>query len=75
MEVSLTPKNELGRLVYSFSATAYEIDEATINTFNNYSLIKIGTFNPNISTTRTIMGQLNSFDFNEDIEGNLFKAG
>ena len=75
MQVSLTPKNELGRLVYSFSATAYEIDEATIKTFDNYSFINIGTFNPNISTTRTIMSQLSSFDFNDNIEGNTFKAG
>jgi len=26
MEVNLTPKNELGRMIYTFSATAYEID-------------------------------------------------
>ena len=75
MQVSLTPKNELGRLIYTFSATAYEIDEANINTFNNYSLLNVGTFNPNVATTKTIMGQINSFDFNDNIEGNLFKAG
>ena len=75
MQVSLTPKNELGRLVYSFSATAYEIDEAQIKTFDDYELIDVGTFNPNVSTTRTVMGQLSSFDFNDNIEGNMFKAG
>lgn len=75
MQVSLTPKNELGRLVYSFSATAYEIDEASVNTFNNYGLISIGTFNPNIYTTSTIFSQISSYDFNDNIEGNMFKAG
>ena len=75
MQVSLTPKNELGRLVYSFSATAYEIDEPIINTFNNYGLITVGTFNPNISYQTTVMGQISSFDFNDNIEGNIFKAG
>ncbi len=75
MQISLTPKNELGRLVYSFSATAYEIDEPIINTFNNYGLITVGTFNPNISYQTTVMGQISSFDFNDNIEGNVFKAG
>lgn len=75
MQVSLTPKNELGRLVYTFSATAYQIDEACINTYNNYNLITVGTFNPHISDTKTVLKQLSSYDFNENIEGNLFKAG
>ena len=75
MEVSLTPKNQLGRLIYSFSATAYQIDEPTINTFNNYGLIHIGQFNPNMYTTSTVLKQINSFDFNDNIEGNLFKGG
>ena len=75
MQVSLTPKNELGRLVYSFSATAYEIDKACIQTYNDYDLISIGIFNPNVYTTNTILSQINSFDFNDNIEGNLFKAG
>lgn len=75
MQVSLTPKNELGRLVYNFSATAYEIDEAQIKTFDDYELIDVGTFNPNLSKTKTVMGQLSSFDFNDNIEGNMFKAG
>ena len=75
MQVSLTPKNELGRLVYSFSATAYEIDKACIQTYNSYNLIHIGTFNPNVSSTRTIFKQISSYDFNDDITGNMFKAG
>ena len=75
MQISLTPKNELGRLVYSFTATAYEIDEAKVSTFNNYGLINVGTFNPNISYQTTIMSQISSYDFNDNIEGNLFKAG
>ena len=75
MEVSLTPKQQLGRLIYTFSATAYEIDEAEINTYNNYGLITIGNYNPNIFTTSVILGQISSFDFNDNIEGNLFKAG
>ena len=75
MQVSLTPKNELGRLVYNFSATAYEIDEAKISTFDNYRLIDVGTFNPNVSSQTEVMGQLTSFDSNDNIFGSMFKAG
>lgn len=75
MQVSLTPKNELGRLIYTFSATAYEIDQPTISTYNNYGLISIGQFNPNMYTIKTILKQINSFDFDDNIQGNLFKAG
>lgn len=39
--VILTPKQELGRLLYSFSATAYEVGEATLENLNEYNLINI----------------------------------
>ena len=38
MEVSLTPKQELDRMIYSFSGTAYEIDEASLKTLNEPTL-------------------------------------
>lgn len=44
MDVSLTPKTELGRLIYTFSATAYEIDEAVISNYDKYNIINIGTY-------------------------------
>ena len=75
MDISLTPKNQLSRLVYSFSATAYQIDQAEIKTYNNYGLINIGTFNPNISDKKTHLAQITSYDFNNNIMGNMFKAG
>lgn len=48
MDVSLTPKTELGRLIYTFSATAYEIDEATIPNFDKYGIINIGTYDTSL---------------------------
>lgn len=75
MQVSLTPKNELGRLVYSFSATAYQIDEAILNTFNSYGLIDIGQFNPNVSRKDTILAQLNEFGKQEQTTSLLYKGG
>ena len=75
MEISLTPKNELGRLVYNFSATAYQIDQSSIKTYNDYGFIHTGQFNPYLSSTATILSQISSYDFNDNIEGNKFKAG
>ena len=75
MEVSLTPKNELGRLVYSFSATAYEIDKAELSTYNNYGLIHTGQFNPNVSKSETVLAQLNEFGKQIQTTSLLFKGG
>ena len=76
MEVSQTPKNELGRLVYSFSATAYQIGQPTIKNLNKYNFINIGTYSPNIKTeTNPILGQLNSYSNDESPFGNIFPAG
>lgn len=36
MNVSLSPNNSLGRLIYTFSCTAYEIDEANFESYNKY---------------------------------------
>ena len=49
MNVTLTPKQELGRLIYSFSATLVEVDEPTIPNLNKYGILTTGTYNPNIT--------------------------
>ena len=41
--VSLTPNKQLGRNIYSFSATATEIDAATIDNFEKYGIMDIKT--------------------------------
>lgn len=44
MNVSLTPNNTLGRMIFEFSATAYEVLENTIENLNEYGIIDIGRF-------------------------------
>lgn len=61
MNISLTPKQELGRLLYSFSATFIEVDEATTDNYNKYGIQHIGTYNPNIVFGETKLGQINSY--------------
>ena len=41
MDINLTPNQQLGRMLYSFTATAYEIDEATIENYNQYDIQKL----------------------------------
>ena len=38
MNVSLTPNDTVGRLIYSFSATGYEIDDDTYSNLAKYRL-------------------------------------
>lgn len=67
-DVSLTPKEELGRLVYSFSATAVEVDEPSLKNLNEFNLINIGEFQEQIGDTRTIFGQVSGlFTESDDI--------
>lgn len=44
LDVSLSPKEELYRLLYSFSSNAYEISENTFDMFNKFNLHTIGEY-------------------------------
>ena len=74
MEVSLTPKSELDRLIYSFSATAYEIGEASLDTLGSYGFIDTGVFDPQPSWTEDKIGQIATFKSDDEPIGNIFKA-
>lgn len=41
MDISLTPNQTLGRMLYSFTANAYEIDECSIDNFQKYGILSI----------------------------------
>ncbi len=44
MDVNFTPNDSLGRMLYTFTATAYEMDECTLENFENYGIQTIGTY-------------------------------
>lgn len=44
MNVSLTPKTELGRMLYDFSATAYEVADNSLESLDRNNIINIGGF-------------------------------
>ncbi len=43
MDVNLTPKNELGRMIHEFSCSAYEIDDISYNSLLANGMIHINT--------------------------------
>ena len=42
MNISLTPNQQLGRMLYTFNATAYEIGPCTLENFDKYNIQTIG---------------------------------
>ena len=44
MGVSLSPEKALGRMIYSFSATAYEINDVSLSSVLSYGLISSGSY-------------------------------
>lgn len=71
MGITLTPKQELGRLLYSVDATAVEIDEVTIERLDYYGIQKVGTYNPNIVFNQAKIGQATQIRREWDSNGNL----
>lgn len=45
MNVSLTPEKTLGRMIFNFSATAYQVADSDIESLNSHGIINIGKFN------------------------------
>jgi hypothetical protein len=66
--ISFTPNQQLGRLVYSFTATATEIDACTIDNYYKYDIIAEPS--NEVLTSRyileTIQGQNRENGYNED---------
>lgn len=44
MNINFSPEQTLGRMLYSFSATAYEIDDISLETLERYNIQNVGTY-------------------------------
>lgn len=79
MGVSLSPQKTLSRMIYSFSATAYEVIENTLENLNEYGIIDIGSFTPfdqmnndSISAGQIVIKDIVNSDFKfEMVEGDV----
>ena len=49
VDVNFTPEQTLGRMIYSFSATAHEIDDINFNNFEKYGIQKVGEYSSYIT--------------------------
>ena len=58
MDINCTPNQSLGRMIYSFSATAHEIAEANYDNLVKYGFIKVGNYAQDFAVYKTKLGQL-----------------
>ena len=58
MDISFTPNQTLGRMLYTFSATAYEVDEANIDNYDKYDILTVGEYSNYIHLIFERMGQI-----------------
>lgn len=74
MDISAKPEESLGRLIYSFSATAHEIAEATLNNYEKYNFYNTGTAASDFSISELKIGQIiDDFAFGENICERILK--
>ena len=59
MDINFTPNSTLGRRIYSFTATAYEVDEATIKNYDKYGISLLGTYDTQLQFASDYIGQYN----------------
>ena len=62
INVSLSPENTLGRMIYKFSATAYEVGDTSLETLNKFNVIDCGSYEE-VTNFKNQLGfnQLNGF--------------
>lgn len=76
LNVSMSPKEELGRMLYSFSATAYEVLENTIDNLNSNGIIDIGSRDESVGDVYyESFGQIEGLYCYEDIERTVDSNG
>ena len=71
MNVSLTPENTLGRMLYSFNATAYEIDEVSLANLEKYNLYQTGEMEEVIIGEFEASTQIQLTSFNQSLNDEL----
>lgn len=72
MNIDFQPIQSLGRRLYSFTATAVEVDQATTANYDKYNIQSIGTYQNLILYEHTVFGQI-SGDFSAT-DGNLLQS-
>jgi len=58
-DINFTPNATLGRRIYSFTATATEIDAATIKNYDKYNISPLGVYDTQLQFASDYIGQYN----------------
>ena len=61
MDISFTPEKTLGRMIYSFNATAYEMDVANLANCDKYNVQSIGECSSDLTFVFTKIGKLDTW--------------
>ena len=72
MNIDFQPVESLGRMLYSFTATAVEVDAATIQNYQKYGIQNVGTYEDYITYEHEILGQIQG-TYNEN-SGNILTS-
>ncbi len=68
MDISFTPEQTLGRMLYSFNATAFEIDDCNLLNFERYGIQDIGDYTTKVHAIFNKIGQISgTFSSDQDI--------
>lgn len=62
MNISMTPNEQLGRMIYEFSATAYEVLDNTLTDMDKYGVIDISQFDTQVELD-TVFHNFGQIDF------------
>ena len=58
MDINLTPNATLGRMIYTFTATANEIDECSVSNYDKYGIQPIGEYQTVLETVAVERGYI-----------------
>jgi len=58
MNIDFQPVESLGRMLYSFTATAVEVDEANIKNYQKYGIQNIGEYQSYVTYEHEVLGQI-----------------
>lgn len=58
MDINCVPNQSLGRMIYSFSSTAYEMDANTLENYIKYRFFSVGEWSNDFKQQYTLLGQI-----------------
>ena len=75
MNIDFQPVASLGRMLYSFTATAIEVDAANTMNYDKYNIQQLGEYQTYLAQTKDILGQIQgTYSNNENLLNTVLKT-